>query len=251
MYAASGRKGWTLSGVLAAAVVASVWVTGFNPTTWDLASTREFLLGMFPPNWSVLPSVLAKMAETVGIALLGTVIAFLLAFPFSLLAARGLVPDWIGFPVRALMAVMRAIPEVLWALLFLVATDLGNISGIFALAAHNLGILAKLVAEVYEQAPEGPQESVASTGAGRLAVIWHGILPWAVPHVLSHAMFRFECNIRTATVLGLVGAGGIGQLLMIHRALLQYDKMIVDTLGILVLVLAADALGALLRKQVS
>jgi phosphonate transport system permease protein len=187
----------------------------------------------------------------VAIALLGTLLAFLLAFPFSLLSARGLTPPWLGAPVRGLMAVMRAIPEVLWALLFLVATDLGNISGIFALVAHNLGILAKLIAEVLESAPLGPQESVASTGAGRLATIWHGILPWAAPHVLSHTMFRLECNIRSATVLGLVGAGGIGQLLMIHRALLQYDKMLVDTLGILVLVLAADGLGAVLRKQVS
>lgn len=251
MYAASPRRGWSVAGALTAAVVISVWVTGFNPTTWDLASARTFVMEMFPPNWSVLPSVLSKMAETVGIALLGTVLAFALAFPFSLLAARGLAPDWVGGPARGLMALMRAIPEILWALLFLVATDLGNISGIFALTAHNMGILAKLIAEVYEEAPEGPQESVAATGAGRLAVIWHGILPWAAPHVLSHTMFRFECNIRTATVLGLVGAGGIGQLLMIHRALLQYDKMLVDTLGILSLVLAADALGAVLRKQVS
>lgn len=251
MYAASGRRGWTFTGVLTAAVVISIWVTGFNPSTWDLTSARIFVLEMFPPDWSVLPGVLAKMAETVGIALLGTVLAFVLAFPFSLLAARGLVPGWLGAPVRGLMAVMRAIPEILWALLFLVATDLGNISGILALTAHNLGILAKLMAEVYESAPAGPQESVASTGAGRLTTIWHGILPWSAPHVLSHTFFRFECNIRTATVLGLVGAGGIGQLLMIHRALLQYDKMLVDTLGILALVLAADALGALLRRQVT
>lgn len=251
MNAASSRRGWTATGTLTVALVAGVWVTGFNPFIWDVASGRSLVEGMFPPDWSVLPSVLAKMAETLGIAFLGTVLAFVLAFPFSLLAARGLVPDWAGGPVRALMALLRAVPEILWALFFLAATDLGNIAGIYALAVHNLGILSKLMAEVYETAPAGPQESVASTGAGRLTTIWHGILPWSAPHVLSHTFFRFECNIRTSTVLGVVGAGGIGQLLMIHRALLQYDKMLVDTLGVLVLVLAADALGAILRKQVS
>lgn len=251
MYAAGPRRGLTFGGFLAVVVAASFWVTGFNPTRWDLASTRSFLVGLFPPDWSVLPAVLAKMAETMGIAVLGTTLAFLLAFPLSFVAARNLATPWAGVPVRALAAVLRAIPEILWALLFLVATDLGNISGILALAAHNVGILVKLVAEVYESAPAGPPEMVASTGAGRAAIVWHGILPSALPHMLSHTFFRLECNIRTATILGLVGAGGVGQLLMIHRALLQYDKMLVDTLGILVLVLVADGVGTLLRRQVS
>ncbi|MCG0237863.1 MAG: phosphonate ABC transporter, permease protein PhnE [Firmicutes bacterium] len=251
MYGTTPGRRLAVAGVLTAAIAWSVWVTGFAPSQWDLSAVREFVAGMFPPDWTVLPTVIAKMGETIGIAFLGTLIAFLLAFPLSFAAARGLSPDWIGAPVRGVAAFFRAIPEILWALLFLVATDLGNISGILALAAHNVGILTKLMAEVYEAAPAGPQEAVLSTGAAPAAVVWHGILPWSLPHLFSHLFFRFECNIRTATVLGLVGAGGIGHLLMLHRSLLQYDRMLVDTLGILALVLLSDALGALVRRQVT
>ncbi|MFZ5817158.1 MAG: PhnE/PtxC family ABC transporter permease, partial [Bacillota bacterium] len=129
MYAANPRRGWTATGVLTAALVASVLVTGFNPLSWDLPSAGVFVASLFPPDWSILPTVLAKMGETVGIAFLGTVLAFVLAFPFSLLAARNLTPAWIGEPVRWLMAILRAIPEFIWALLFIAAIGLGNVSG--------------------------------------------------------------------------------------------------------------------------
>lgn len=240
---------WSL---LLAAVIGSVWVTGFTPdkmVSWSNA--WEFVRGMFPPDWTVLPRVLRAMAETVAIAFLGTLIAFALAFPVSFVSARNLGAPWLGGSVRALMSLLRSVPEILWALLFVIATDFGNVAGIFALAAHNLGILAKLMGEVYESAPAGLQEALASTGAGRGTVVWYGILPWGMPAIISHTFFRFECNIRTAAILGVVGAGGIGHLLMLHRSLYNYPAMAVDTLGILVLVLMADWLGAGLRRQMA
>lgn len=240
---------WTL---VLGGLVGSVLVTGFTPEkmlTWSHAG--EFVRGMFPPDWSVLPEVLRGMGETVGIAFLGTFVAFVLAFPLAFLTARNITGPWLGVPLRWLMAMLRSVPEVLWAIIFVVATEFGNIPGVLALAAHNIGILTKLIGEVYEEAPVGPQEAMAATGTGRANVVWFGILPWAMPGVLSHTFFRFECNIRSAAILGVVGAGGIGALLMQHRQLYQYQAMTVDVAGIIALVVLADWLGAAVRKQVS
>lgn len=240
---------WTL---LVGGLVGSILVTGFSPAkmqTWAYAG--EFIRGMFPPDWSALPDVAKGMAETLGIAFLGTFLAFVLAFPAAFVTARNIGPVWLGAPLRWLMAFLRSVPQILWAILFVVATEFGNVPGILALAAHNLGILTKLIGEVFEEAPVGTQEAIAATGTGRANVVWFGILPWAMPGVLSHTFFRLECNIREATILGVVGAGGVGTLLMQHRQLYEYQKMTVDVLGIVALVLLADWLGAAIRKQVS
>lgn len=237
--------------LLLGATAASVWVTGFTPANMTWRNAVEFVRGMFPPDWSILPQVLRGMGETLGIAFLGTVLAFAVAFPASFITARNIGPEWLGLPLRSVMALLRSVPDVIWAIIFVVATKFGNIPGVFALAAHNVGILAKLIGEVFEGAPLGTQEAMASTGAGRAATVWYGILPWALPGVLSHTFFRLECNIRSAAVLGVVGAGGIGTLLMEHRGLYQYDRMAVDILAILVLVVLADWVGAFVRKQVT
>lgn len=240
---------WTL---LLVAAVASAWATGFGPGAFqDWRNMITFVRGMFPPRWDLLPDVLTAMGRTVAIAFLGTLLAFLVGFPLSFLAARNVGPRWAGAAVRAFLAGTRALPEVIWALVFLVAFGLGDVSGVIALAVHNLGILGKLIGETLEAAPPGPREAVAASGAPYASVVWFGILPWAQPTILSHTCFRFECNIRTATVLGVVGAGGIGKMLELHKAMFQYDAMLMDTLGILALVLLADALGARLRRAVT
>ncbi len=240
---------WSL---LLGGLIGSVWITGFTPDkmqTWGDAWT--FVRDMFPPDWSVLPEVLVAMVETIAIAFLGTFLAFVLAFPLSFLTARNVGPAWIGGPLRVLMAFMRSVPEIIWAIVFVLATEFGNVPGVLALAAHNVGILTKLIGEVFEEAPTGPQEAIASTGAGKAHVVWFGMLPWALPGILSHTFFRLECNIRTATVLGIVGAGGIGAVLLQHRQLYMYSAISVDVLAIVVLVVLADALGAFVRRQVA
>lgn len=237
--------------LLLAVTIASARATGFGPGAFrDWRNMVTFVRGMFPPRWDLLPDVLGAMGRTLAIAFLGTLIAFALAFPLSFLCARGIGPQGAGVAVRGFLAFLRAVPEIIWALVFLVSFGLGDVSGIMALAVHNLGILGKLIGETLEAAPLGPRQAVAATGASGASVVWFGILPWAMPTVLSHTLFRFECNIRTAAVLGVVGAGGIGKMLEVHKAMFQYDAMLVDTLGILALVLLADALGARLRRAV-
>lgn len=245
-------RGPALWSLLLVAVLGSVWITGFTPAhmrSWGDAGT--FVREMFPPDWSVLPKVLKGMVETVAIAFLGTALASLIAFPASFLTARNIGPKWLGALIRAVMSLLRSVPEILFALIFVMATEFGDVPGVLALAAHNIGILTKLFGEIFEAAPPGPLEAMTATGAGRGTVIWYGVLPAATPGLLSHWFFRFECNIRTATILGVVGAGGIGELLMRHKALFNYNAMAVDTLGILALVVLADALGAIVRKQVT
>lgn len=240
---------WTL---LLAGAVASAWATGFGPAAFkDWRNMLRFVAGMFPPRWDLLPDVASAMGRTVAIAFLGTLLAFAFAFPVSFLTARNIGPRWLGAGLRGLLAFTRAVPEIIWALIFLVSFGFGDVAGIMALAVHNLGILGKLIGEAFEAAPSGPQEAVAASGAPHATVVWFGILPAAMPTILSHTFFRFECNIRTAAVLGVVGAGGIGKMLEIHKAMFQYDAMLIDTLGILALVLLADAVGALLRKAVT
>ena len=239
---------WTL---LLIATLASSWATGFGLSAFkDWRNMVLFVQGMFPPRWDLLPDVLGAMGRTLAIAFLGTLIAFLLAFPISFATARNIGPNLLGAGLRGLLAFLRSIPEIIWALVFLVSLGFGDAAGVMALAVHNLGILGKLIGETFEAAPPGPQEAVAAAGAPPAAVVWYGILPWAMPTILSHAFFRFECNIRTAAVLGVVGAGGIGKMLEVHKAMFQYDAMLVDTLGILALVLLADGAGSLLRKAV-
>lgn len=239
---------WTL---LLVATMASAWATGFGPGVFrDWRNMVLFVQGMFPPRWDLLPDVLSAMGRTLAIAFLGTLLAFVFAFPVSFATARNIGPRWLSVGLRGLLALMRSIPEIIWALLFLVSLGFGDAAGIMALAVHNLGILGKLIGETFEAAPAGPQEAVIASGAQNATVVWYGILPWAMPTILSHTFFRFECNIRTAAVLGVVGAGGIGKMLEIHKAMFQYDAMLIDTLGILALVLLADGVGALLRKAV-
>lgn len=234
-----------------AATLASGWVTGLNPATFEFEYAAQFLRGMFPPAWQELPGVLQAMGETLAIAFLGTLLPLLLAFPLSFVAARNLGPRWVGAAVRLVFSLLRSVPEILWGLLFVVAIGLGSPAGVVALTAHNLGILGKLFAEALESAPRSAREAVAVTGAGPATVFLFGVLPPALPVLASHGFFRLECNIRAATLLGVVGAGGIGNKLMVHRALFAYDKLLVDTLGILALVLLADVVGALLRRQVT
>lgn len=239
---------WSL---LLMATLASSWATGFNPGMFrDWRNMVLFVQGMFPPRWDLLPDVLAAMGRTLAIAFLGTLLAFVLAFPVSFATARNIGVGWLGTVLRGLLAFLRSVPEIIWALLFLVSAGFGDAAGIMALAVHNLGILGKLFGETFEAAPPGPQEAVAASGAPRSTVVWYGILPWSMHTILSHTFFRFECNIRTAAILGVVGAGGIGKMLEIHKAMFQYDAMLVDTLGILALVFLADGAGALLRRAV-
>jgi phosphonate transport system permease protein len=161
------------------------------------------------------------MLVTIHIALWGSVLAVICAVPCGLLSAANLVPAWVYQPVRRLMDACRAINEMVFAMLFIVAVGLGPFAGVMALWVHTTGVLAKLFAEAVEAIDPRPVEGIRATGAGPLEEILYGVIPQVLPLWISYSLYRFESNVRSASVLGIVGAGGIGVIL--HELIRGFD----------------------------
>lgn len=243
---------WVPAALFAAWLVYALRDTGFHLDAFrDLSNIPGYISQMFPADFTIWREVMRELVRTLNIALVGTLMAFLVAVPTAFVAASNTAPGGIVFHVvRSALSFARAVPEILWALIFVVAFDIGPLPGVVALAVHNWGILGKIIAEMIEAADVGPVEAVVSTGARRPLVIWFGILPQVLPNLVSYSLFRFECNIRTATVLGLVGAGGIGQMIMITFKLFNYAEIPVEVLGVLLLVVSVDYIGTWVRRMV-
>lgn len=225
----------------------------------------EFIAGFFPEDISDAESrssywvelrdgiseAVPQMIVTVQIAIWGTFIALISAIPFGLLSARNVAPGWVVQPVRRLMDVFRSINELIIALVFIAAVGLGPLAGVMALAVHTTGVLAKLFSEAVEAIDDGPVEGVRATGAAPLhEVIW-AVIPQVAPLWTSFGLYRFESNARSATVLGLIGAGGIGQILFEAVRAFDYQRTAAIVIVIVVAVSAIDLLSQLLRKRLT
>ena len=197
-------------------------------------------------NWK---SLVGQMWLTVQIALWGTFLAVFLAVPLSLMAARNLSPAWLVWPVRRVMDLLRSIPDLVIGTLFIVAVGLGPLAGVLAIALNTAGVLAKLFSEAVESIDKGPIEGVKATGAGRLHEIAWGVIPQVAPLWTSFALYRFESNSRAATVLGLIGAGGIGQALFESLQAFEYRTVSTIALIIIVAVTLIDMLSQVMRKR--
>ena len=223
----------------------------------------EFIAGFFPDDIASAESrteygqnlmhgfseAIPQMIITVQIAIWGTFIAIFSAIPFGLLSARNVAPNWVVQPVRRLMDVFRSINELIIALVFIAAVGLGPLAGVMALAVHTTGVLAKLFSEAVESIDNGPVEGVRATGAMPLhEVIW-AVIPQVAPLWTSFGLYRFESNARSATVLGLIGAGGVGQILFEAVRAFDYQRTAAIVIVIVVAVSAIDLLSQLLRKR--
>lgn len=194
-------------------------------------------------------SLAGQMWLTVQIALWGTFLAVFLAVPLGLAAARNIAPPWIVWPVRRVMDLLRSIPDLVMATLFIVAVGLGPLAGVLALAMNTGGVLAKLFSEAVESIDKGPVEGVRATGAGKLHEIVWGVIPQVAPLWTSFALYRFESNSRAATVLGLIGAGGIGQTLFESIQAFDYHRVAAVAIVIVVAVTLIDTLSQVMRKR--
>lgn len=211
----------------------------------------DFIKRMFPPNWSIVGKVLEAALNTVQLALAGTIMAAIISLPLSFLAARNICGDgWVTKSMIFLFNADRSIDALILALFFVSAVGLGPFPGVLALAIHSVGMLGKLFAEAIEGVDKGPIEALESVGASKLAIIRWAILPQAFPYFISYTLFRFELNIRVAVVLGVVGAGGIGFLLMSYMRLFQYQNVTVVVGIILILVMGIDGVSTRLRRAV-
>ena len=215
----------------------------------DAGNMGVFARDFFPPNFQDWRIYLAEMLVTMHIAVWGTVLAIACAVPFGLLSSTNIVPVWVYQPVRRLMDACRAINEMVFAMLFIVAVGLGPFAGVLALWVHTTGTLAKLFSEAVEAIDPRPVEGVRATGASALEEIVYGVIPQVLPLWISYSLYRFESNVRSASVVGMVGAGGIGVVLFEAIRGFQYAQTAAIMLIVIVFVTAIDLVSAKIRER--
>lgn len=230
---------------------------GFPPDV-----TRDYLLGR-----SLRDGLLWAVVETLAISVVGTALAVVLAVPLALASAatvtyrgplyanasparRGLGRTIHRFG-RVVLSFLRSVPGLVWGFLFVTAVGLGPFAGVLALGVHNAGVLGKLYADFLEDVDPVTTEAVASSGASRIQAVCHGMVPQVTATMASYTLYRWECAIRAATILGFVGAGGIGYYLVISIRRLQYQQLLTAVLAVFVLVVVADHLAARLRTRLA
>lgn len=212
-------------------------------------SVRNFAVDLLRPDFTEWRMFVAQMWQTVQIALWGTFLAVFLAVPLGLAAARNIAPIWVVTPIRWIMNMLRSIPDLVMALLFIVAVGLGPLAGVLAITLNTAGVLAKLFSEAVESIDKGPVEGVRATGASRLHEIVWGVIPQVAPLWTSFALYRFESNSRSATVLGLIGAGGIGQVLFESMNAFNFRAVSAIVVVVVVAVTLIDMLSQAMRKR--
>jgi len=215
----------------------------------DAGNMAQFAADFFPPNFRDWRLYLDEMLVTVHIAVWGTVLSILCAIPFGLLSSTNLVPVWVYQPVRRLMDACRAINEMVFAMLFIVAVGLGPFAGVLALWVHTTGTLAKLFSEAVEAIDPRPVEGVRATGASALEEILYGVIPQVLPLWISYSLYRFESNVRSASVVGMVGAGGIGVVLFEAIRSFQYAQTCAVIIIVIVFVTSIDLVSARIRER--
>lgn len=242
---------WTGWAAIAALFLWSAWATEVSAARMIEGAPfmLDFLRRMMPPDVSVLGRALNGAGQTLQIAVVGTGVAALLALPVGFAAARNVAPPWLFYAARSLLNVFRAIDTLVYALFFVAAVGLGPFPGVLAVVAYTATVLAKLYSEAIEAIDPGPVEAVAATGASRLQVIRWGILPQIVPLFLSFTLYRFETNIRAATILGFVGAGGIGFYIQTYLRTLNYPAASAVLLVLIAMVMVVDFASSRIRAR--
>jgi len=252
--AAEQRPGWLYYAGWAAALAFLGWAwKGAEIRPLDLVrdsgNIATYLSDFFPPDFRDWRIYLGEMLVTLHIAVWGTLLAVLAAVPLGLAASANVAPAWIHQPVRRLMDACRAINEMVFALLFIVAVGLGPFAGVLALFVHTTGTLAKLFSEAVEAIDPRPVEGIRATGAHPLVEIVYGVIPQVLPLWLSFTLYRFESNVRSASVVGMVGAGGIGVVLFEVIRGFQYAQTCAVLIILVVSVSLIDLLSARLRRR--
>ncbi|WP_214413599.1 phosphonate ABC transporter, permease protein PhnE [Sphaerisporangium fuscum] len=247
------------SAVVVALVAAHVLAwrgTDFSPAAlvqgWR--GMADFLGQALPPDlsWSrVLAPGIGATLVTLAIGLLGTTLSAPFALGLALLAARTTTPGrGVYQAARSVLSFLRAVPDVVFALVFVTAVGLGPFAGVLALIFHNTGVMGKLWADAMEEIDQGPGDALRTNGASRLQVAAHAVLPSVAPQLVGLLLYRFDVNVRSSLVLGLVGAGGIGFLVNQSIKLFRFDEMTTHLILVMVLVVAVDQLSALVRRRI-
>lgn len=210
----------------------------------------RLLRGFINPDWETAPLAISAMTETFFMAVLGTTIGAFLAFPLSFLGAANLVGGtrW-AFPGKTLLVAIRTFPEILLAIIFVLAAGPGPTAGIMAMGIHSIGFLGKIFADVIESIDPGPNEAIRASGGSELHVFFYSVVPQVLPEFASTTLYRFEINLRAATILGLVGAGGIGLPMIQRIQFRRWDEVSMLLIVIVVVIIVVDALSSRIRRR--
>jgi phosphonate transport system permease protein len=212
----------------------------------------DILRRAMPPDFSQFHAALWPTLETIDIGIFGTITGVILALPLAVLAASNVTPSRpLYYAARGIIGFTRAVPDLVWALFFVTAVGLGPFPGGLALAVHSIGMLGRLFAETIEHMDMAPIDALSLTGARRLQIFTHGVVPTVLPSLLGISLYRLDENIRSSLVLGFVGAGGIGFELLTAMNLFQYREVSLLLIITFVIVLAAERLSAALRAKLA
>jgi phosphonate transport system permease protein len=220
----------------------------------SIETVGRIIAGIFHPEWKFITEsegVIDNMIVTLEIALLGTSIAALLAIPFGFLAARNMSKGrwWVAMLGKRILNVIRTLPEMIIAILFIVAVGPSPFAGVLALGFHSTGMIGKLYSEAIENMDEGTMEALTACGANRIQTLWFAVLPQVLPEFISIALYKFEIDVRAASVLGMIGAGGIGTPLLFALSGHSWNRVGAILIGIIVFVILIDWISGAIRKR--
>ena len=247
------------AGVFAALLI-TLWAAsrqfgiGFDPGALfaDIGRGREILAEVFQPNFGFFGRTLEPMIETIQIAIIASTIGCLAALPAAFLASRVTAPGTATLRVsRSVLNGIRSLPDLLYALVFVTALSVGPLAGILALIFFNLGVAAKLLSETVDAVDRGPIEAATASGAAHIEVVRTAVFPQVLPNYVAYSLYVFELNVRASTVIGLVGAGGIGNTLNAQMGFFNYENVGLIILELFILVLAIELVSIALRRRLT
>ena len=238
-------------GLIIAIVVAASYNIDANPVDFveglpNLAIIAEELTEIEP---KLFETAFYSMFETIQMAFIGTIVGVAIALPLSMFAARNLNSKWVYAPVRIILAAIRTFPSILWAILFVIMVGLGTFAGVLAIIMYTIGFVAKLQYESIETVDTDPMDAVSSIGVSKWQLVRYVVLPESAPHLLSQILYMFDYNVRQSSILGLVGAGGIGFYIINYIKFFEYGKAAVFMLVVLVTVLIIDWMSVKIRDK--
>lgn len=238
------------------AAVALAWSfvgAGFDFAALGEGATNmaEFLGRLLPPTWDKLGTIVALLVETLQMAIVGTVLGAVLSLVVAFGAASNIAPRWLYYPSRWIMNVIRSLPDLVFALMFVSAVGLGPFAGILAMTIGSIGSIGKVFAEAMEAVDRGQVTAMRAVGGSPRQVVQYGILPQASPMLVSYTLLLFEGNVRGATILGMVGAGGIGLELTTAMRMYDYGHLSAIVLCIILLVTIIDQASAIIRRSIT
>jgi len=240
-----------LIGVIIAVIIAASYNIDANPVDFvegipNLVIIAEEMTQVEP---KLFETAFWSMLETIEMAFIGTMVGVVIAMPLSMFAARNLNSKWVYAPIRALLAAIRTFPSILWAIIFVIMVGLGPFAGVLAIIMYTIGFIAKLQYESIETIDSDPMDAVSSIGVSKWQLIRYVVIPESAPHLLSQVLYMFDYNVRQTSILGLVGAGGIGFYIINYIKFFEYGKAAVFMLVVLATVLVIDWISVKIRDK--